>query len=32
MKINMMAILIHMININIIWGNIYAAVVTGDLD
>lgn len=31
-KINIMAILIHMININIIWGNIYAAVVTGDLD
>lgn len=32
MKINIMAILIHMINTNIILGNIYAAVVTRDLD
>lgn len=32
MKINITAILIHMIITNIILGNIYAAVVTRDLD
>lgn len=32
MRINIMAILIHMISTNIIWGNIYAALVTRDLD
>jgi len=32
MKINIMAVLIHTISANIILGNIYAAVVTRELD